>query len=164
MNLNRIFVLGRVTADPQLRTTPAGQSVLTLGVATNRTWTHDGQKQEEVEFHKIVLFGKQADVAATYLRKGSLALFEGRNRTRSWTDRAGNEHRMTEIVCENMQLGPAPANKATSPVLPAKTGKPELAEEEIVPLDDSEDTTRTPCSRRTPSTTLWYSRTARPLS
>jgi len=144
MNLNRIFILGRVTADPQPRTTPGGQTVLTLGVATNRAWTKDGEKQEEVEFHNVVLFGKQAEVAATYLRKGSLALFEGRNQTRSWTDRNGNEHRMTEIMCENMQLGPAPAKEAKkAPVLPARTGKPELAEEEIVPIIDlDEDTGR----------------------
>jgi single-strand DNA-binding protein len=141
MNLNRIFVLGRVTADPQPRTMPSGQSVLSLGVATNRTWTKDGEKQEEVEFHNVVLFGKQADIAAQYLRKGSLALFEGRNQTRSWRDKDGNEHRITEIVCENLQLGPAPAKEAKAPVLKPKTGKTELAEEEIVPLDDPDEVT-----------------------
>lgn len=143
MNLNKVFVLGRVTADPQPRTMPSGQTVLTLGVATNRTWTKDGQKQEEVEFHNIVIFGRQAEVAAQYLRKGSLALFEGRNQTRSWKDKNGDEHRMTEIVCENMQLGPAPAAKETkAPTLPPKTGKPELAEEERVPIDDDEEISR----------------------
>jgi single-strand DNA-binding protein len=143
MNLNKVFILGRVTADPQLRTTPGGQPVLTLGVATNRTWTKDGQKQEEVEFHNVVLFGKMAEVASTYLKKGSLALFEGRNQTRQWTDKNGNERRITEIICENLQLGPAPVKETKEPTLPTRTGKPELAEEEIVPLDDSdEDTSR----------------------
>ncbi len=64
----------------------------------------------------MVLFGKQAEVASTYLRKGSLALFEGRNQTRFWKDNNGNEHRMTEIVCENMQLGPAPVKETRAPM------------------------------------------------
>src|ERR1039458_8835845 len=97
----------------------------------NRAWTDkDGEKQEEVEFHNVVLFGKQAEVAATYLRKGSLALFEGRNQTRSWRDKDGNEHRITEVICENMQLGPALVKEAKASVLPARAGKPELAEQD----------------------------------
>jgi single-strand DNA-binding protein len=107
MDLNKVIVVGRVTADPQLRTTPGGQSVTTLGVATNRAWTDKGgQKQEETEFHNVVLWGRQAEVACQFLTKGATVLIEGRLRTRSWTDKQGGQRRTTEIMAERMQLGP----------------------------------------------------------
>ena len=111
MDLNKVIVLGRVTADPQLRTTPGGQSVVTLGVATNRTWTDkNGAKQEEAEFHNVVIWGRQAEVAAQFLTKGAMVLIEGRLRTRSWTDKQGQQRRTTEIMSERMQLGPRAMN------------------------------------------------------
>jgi single-strand DNA-binding protein len=109
MDLNKVIILGRVTADPQLRTTPGGQSVVTLGVATNRTWTDkNGAKQEEAEFHNVVIWGRQAEVASQFLTKGAMVLIEGRLRTRSWTDKTGQQRRTTEIMSERMQLGPRP--------------------------------------------------------
>jgi single-strand DNA-binding protein len=114
MNLNKAIILGRVTAAPQLRNTSGGQSITTLGVATNRAWTDKaGQKQEEAEFHNVVIWGKQAEVACQFLAKGSLVLIEGRIVTRSW-EKDGVTHKVTEIVCENMQLGPKPG-VATTP-------------------------------------------------
>ena len=110
MDLNKVIIVGRVTADPQLRTTPGGQSVTTLGVATNRAWTDkNNQKQEETEFHSVVLWGRQAEVATQYLTKGATVLIEGRLRTRSWTDKQGAQRRTTEIMSERMQLGPRPS-------------------------------------------------------
>ncbi len=107
MNLNKVMIVGRVTADPELRTTPGGQSVTTIGVATNRTWNDkNGQKQEETEFHNVVIWGRQAEVAAQYLTKGATVMIEGRLRTRSWTDKNGQQRRTTEIMSERMQLGP----------------------------------------------------------
>jgi len=107
MNLNKVFVLGRVTADPQLRNTPAGASVTTFGVATNRIWQNkNNQKQEETEFHSVVAWGRQAEVASQFLVKGALVLVEGRLRTRSWQDKQGQNHKVTEIICERLQLGP----------------------------------------------------------
>lgn len=109
MDLNKVIIVGRVTADPQVRTTPGGQSVLTLGVATNRTWTDkNGAKQDETEFHNVVLWGRQAEIAGQYLTKGATVLIEGRLRTRSWTDKQGAQRRTTEIMSERMQLGPRP--------------------------------------------------------
>jgi single-strand DNA-binding protein len=109
MDLNKVIIVGRVTADPQLRTTPGGQSVATIGVATNRTWNDkNGQKQEETEFHNVVLWGRQAEVAAQFLVKGATVLIEGRLRTRSWTDKQGQARKTTEIMSERMQLGPRP--------------------------------------------------------
>ena len=109
MDYNTVIIVGRVTADPQLRTTPGGQSVTTLGVATNRTWNDkNGQKQEEAEFHNVVIWGRQAEVATQFLVKGATVLIEGRLRTRSWTDKTGQQRRTTEIMSERMQLGPRP--------------------------------------------------------
>lgn len=107
MDFNHVVIVGRVTANPELRTTPGGQSVTTLGVATNRTWTDKaGARQEEVEFHNVVLWGKQAEVATQFIQKGSLVLVEGRLRTRAWTDKDGHQRKATEIVGEHIQLGP----------------------------------------------------------
>ena len=107
MDLNKVILVGRVTADPQLRTTPGGQPVTTIGVATNRTWTDkSGAKQEEAEFHSVVIWGRQAEIAGQYLTKGAMVLIEGRIRTRGWTDKQGQQRKTTEIMCERLQLGP----------------------------------------------------------
>ena len=107
MNLNKVIIVGRVTADPQLRTTPGGQSVTTIGVATNRTWMDkNNQKKEETEFHNVVIWGRQAEVAAQFLTKGATVMIEGRLQTRSWTDKNGQQRKTTEIMSERMQLGP----------------------------------------------------------
>jgi single-strand DNA-binding protein len=109
MDLNKVLLVGRVTADPQIRSTPGGQSVTTIGVATNRTWNDkNNQRQEETEFHNVVLWGRQAEIAAQYLKKGAMVLIEGRLRTRSWTDKAGQQRRTTEVMAERLQLGPRP--------------------------------------------------------
>jgi len=85
MNLNKAFVLGNLTRDPEKRNLPSGNAVVSFGVATNRFFTNQqGEKQQEAEFHNITAFGKLADIAVQYLRKGSMVLIEGRLRTRSW--------------------------------------------------------------------------------
>lgn len=107
MNLNKVFILGRLTADPQLRTTPSGQSVASFGVATNRVWTDkSGAKQQGVEYHNIVAWGRQAEIINQFLSKGGLVLIEGRLQTRTWQDQQGQSRKTTEIICEKMQLGP----------------------------------------------------------
>jgi single-strand DNA-binding protein len=109
MDLNKVMLVGRVTADPQVRTTPGGQSVATIGVATNRVWNDkNNQRQEEVEFHSVVLWGRQAEIAGQYLKKGAMVLIEGRLKTRAWTDKNGQQRRTTEVMAERMQLGPRP--------------------------------------------------------
>lgn len=107
MNLNRAIVAGRLTADPQLRSTTGGQAVGTFGVATSRSWTDKaGQKQEQTEFHNIVVWGRQAELCAQYLKKGALVLIEGRMQTRSWQDQQNQTRKTTEIVAEAVQFGP----------------------------------------------------------
>lgn len=108
MNFNKAFVLGNVTRDPELRTTPSGQSVTSFGVATNRVWKDQtGAQQQAVEFHNIVAWGRLAEICHQYLKKGSLVFIEGRIQTRSWQDQnSGQKRYRTEIVTETMQLGP----------------------------------------------------------
>ena len=111
MDLNKVILVGRVTADPQVRSTPGGQSVTTIGVATNRTWTDKAnQRQEQTEFHNVVLWGRTAEIAGQYLTKGAMVLIEGRMQTRSWTDKQGQQRKTTEVMAERMQLGPRAAN------------------------------------------------------
>ncbi len=108
MNFNKTIIVGRLTRDPEKRALPdSGISVVNIGVATNSYFKdRSGENQERTEFHDIVLFGNLADIAAQYLKKGSLALFEGRLQTRSWDDKEGNKRYKTEIVAERMQFGP----------------------------------------------------------
>lgn len=107
MNFNRAYILGNLTRDPELRQTPSGQSVATFGVATNSFFTDKtGQRQQRAEFHNIVVWGKQAEIANKFLKKGGLVFIEGRIQTRSWQDNQGQTRKTTEIVCERLQLGP----------------------------------------------------------
>lgn len=138
MNFNQAIVLGNVTFDPVLRKTPAGQSITSFGVATNRSWTDKaGQKQESAEFHNVVAWGKLAELSNSYLTKGSLVLVEGRLQTRSWEDKNGVKRSVTEIVAEGIQFGPKP--NAPKPETTAAAPAPR---EEAPSLDDEEGTQR----------------------
>jgi len=108
MNLNKVFIIGRLAADPESRTTPSGQTVVTIRVATNRAWNDraTGEKQERTEFHTVIVWGNLGEIASKYLRKGQLVFFEGHLQTRSWQGQDGVKRFRTEIVAENMQLGP----------------------------------------------------------
>ena len=107
MNFNKAIIIGRVTKDPETRTTPNGQTVASIGVASNRVWnTNSGEKQEKVEYHSIVAWGKLAEICGQYLTKGQLVLFEGRLETRTWDGQDGIKRSKTEIIAENMQMGP----------------------------------------------------------
>jgi len=107
MNFNKAIIVGNLTRDPETKTLPSGQPVTSFSIATNRVWNNqDGEKQEAIEFHNIVSFGKLADICSRYLNKGRLVLVEGRIQTRSWQDQSGTKKYWTEIVAENMQMGP----------------------------------------------------------
>jgi single-strand DNA-binding protein len=110
MNLNKAILVGRVAQDPQLRTTPSGHPVCTFSIATNRVWTDNDsrEKQEKTEFHNVVAWRRLAEIANQYLTKGALVMIEGRIETRNWDDQAGTKRYRTEIIAENMQLGPRP--------------------------------------------------------
>ncbi|MEK7067352.1 MAG: single-stranded DNA-binding protein [Patescibacteria group bacterium] len=113
MNLNKAMLIGRLTKAPELRQTPSGQSVCSFGIATNRAWTDQGgKKQEKVEFHNIVVWGRLAEICNQYLAKGQLVFLEGRIESRSWNDKTHPEikHYRTEIIAEAMQMGPRGGN------------------------------------------------------
>ncbi|MFH1392397.1 MAG: single-stranded DNA-binding protein [bacterium] len=110
MNVNKAIICGNLTRDPEERTLPSGQAVSSFGIATNRAWTNqEGQKQEQVEFHNIVAFGKLAEICNQYLAKGRLVYIDGRLQTRTWEGQDGVKKNRTEIVAETMQMGPRPA-------------------------------------------------------
>ena len=99
--------MGNLTRDPELKTLPSGSSVANFGIATNRVWRNQqGEKQEEVQFHNIVVFGKQADTVSQYLKKGSSVLVEGRLQTRNWEAQDGTKRTKTEKVNEKNQISP----------------------------------------------------------
>ncbi len=107
MNLNKVFVLGNLTRDPEVRTTATGQQVASFGVATNRVWYNQArERNQETEFHNVVAWGKLAEIAGQYLTKGKMVLIEGRLKTRSWQAQDGSKRIRTEIIAEAMQLGP----------------------------------------------------------
>jgi len=103
MDLNKVMLIGRLTRDPELRTTPNGQSVTSFGLATNLVWVDkDGQKQEKVEFHNIVAWRKLAEICSQYLHRGSRCYIEGRLQTRDWTGQDGVKRYRTEVIADNM--------------------------------------------------------------
>ena len=127
MNLNKVFLIGRLTRDPELKSLPSGLKVCSFGLATDRFFTDkSGQKQQQVEFHNIVLFGRLAEIASQYLTKGSLTFIEGRIRTRTWQDQSGNQRTRTEIVAERIQLGPKAAGKVVPEGAPSEVSKEEI--------------------------------------
>ena len=103
MNLNKAMLIGNLTRDPEVKSTPGGQTVATFSLATNMVWTDQtGQKREKAEFHNIVAWRKLADICGQYLRKGSKIYIEGRLQTRDWTGQDGVKRYRTEIIAENM--------------------------------------------------------------
>lgn len=112
MNINQVTIVGRLTRDPEKKALPNGTSVVNASVATSRTWKDKSdQKQEEVEYHNIVAFAKTADIMAQYLKKGQLVGIIGRLQTRTWDDKdSGKKMYRTEIVVDQMQMGPKAGN------------------------------------------------------
>ncbi len=138
-SLNKVILIGNLTRDPELKQTSGGQAVCTIGLATNRTWTNGtGEKQEQVEYHNIVVWGKLAEIASQYLQKGRKAYFEGRLQTRDWEGQDGVRRYRTEIVAENMIMldragasgGGSPSNDYAQPA-PPPTPDEEIKIEDI---------------------------------
>jgi len=140
VNLNKVFLVGRLTRDPQVRTTPTGQTVCSFGLATNRIGKDPttGETKKSTEYHNIVLWRRLAEIASQYLTKGSLVLIEGRLQTRSWQDSSGNQRSRTEIVAERMQLGPRAAGKVAPPEkeTPPQEEIPVIEEENAIDVKD----------------------------
>ncbi len=102
-SLNKVQLIGNLTRDPELRYTPTGAAVCTLGLATNRSWTTEsGEKKEETEFHRVVAWNKLAELCSQLLSKGRKIFVEGRLRTNTWTGQDGSQRNTTEVIIEDM--------------------------------------------------------------
>jgi len=136
--VNKVILIGRLGADPELKYTPAGAAVSTFSVATNFVWKdQDGNQKERTDWNRVVVWRKLAEFAGEWLKKGSLVYIEGSLQTRSWDDKDGNKRFMTEVVAESVQLlGGKREDRETAssePPLPAET--PEKGDAEP-PSDD----------------------------
>jgi len=158
MNVNKVILVGRLTRDPDMRTTTSGQQVATISIATNNFWTDKGgTRQERTEYHTVILWGRLAEISGQYLTKGQECYIEGRLQSREYTAKDGTERKVTEVVGETMQLG-SRAQGATQGqqrtaqgVVPAAAGATagagataqgkNISEEEIptINLDDERD-------------------------
>ena len=105
-SVNKVIIIGNLGKDPEVRYTPNGNAVCNLRIATTRTWKNkdSGEKMEETEWHSVVLYDRQAEVAGEYLKKGRPVYIEGRLKTRKWQDKEGADRYTTEIISDSMQL------------------------------------------------------------
>ena len=135
MYFNKAIVIGNLTRDPELRSLPSGVQVVTLGVATNRVYKDkNGTRQESADFHNVVVFGRQAETTAQYLRKGSSVMVEGRMQTRSWDGADGQKKYRTEIVADRVQFGPKSGGGGSSsqPTSPKKDEQPAPPQDDVI--------------------------------
>lgn len=147
MYLNKALIIGNLTRDPELKALPSGIQVASLSIATNRVWKDkSGAKQEASDFHNVVVFGRQAETSAQYLKKGQQVYIEGRIQTRSWDDKTSGEKKYrTEIVAEAVQFGPKAGGSfggSAAPVgdAPAKASKGASKKDAVDTIDyPSED-------------------------
>ncbi len=135
--VNKVIVVGNLGSDPDTRYMPSGSAVTNLSIATSEAWKdkQTGEQKERTEWHKVAMFGKLAEIAAEYLRKGSQVYIEGKLRTRKWQDKEGKDRWTTEIVADEMQMlggrsgGGAPAmneSQGSSAPPPASSGSNEF--------------------------------------
>lgn len=116
MYLNKVFIIGNLTRDPELKAIPSGIKVCSFSVATNRVWKDkNGARQEAADYHNVVVFGRQAETVAQYMKKGSQVMVEGRMQTRSWDDAATNTKKYrTEVIADRVQFGSNGGGRAKS--------------------------------------------------
>lgn len=124
--LNKVMLIGRLGAGPEVRKTTSGTPVANFNIATTERWKKDGEQQERTEWHRIIAWNGLAEICGEYLSKGKLVYIEGRLRSRTWEDNDGNRHRATEIVAKTMQMLDRPGSNAKSKAdePPVYTGPP----------------------------------------
>jgi single-strand DNA-binding protein len=149
-SVNKVILVGNVGRDPEIRYMPSGDAMANLSLATTDTWKDkNGEKQEKTEWHRVVIFGKTAEIAGQYVKKGSQIYIEGRLQTRKWTDKEGQEKYSTEIVADRMQMlgsrgggGDAPMDReppsmgAAEPRPPQGGSSPKPSKSGIDDMDD----------------------------
>jgi len=132
--INKVILIGNLGADPETRAMPSGMTVANLRVATSESWRdkQSGEQQERTEWHRVAMFGRLAEIAAEYLKKGSQVYIEGSLRTRKWTDKQGNERYSTEIIGNELQMlggRGGGGGGGASAAAPASSAQPSYAEE-----------------------------------
>lgn len=134
--INKVILIGRLGADPEIRYTPSGAEVATFRMATSETWTNkSGEKEEKTEWHRIVAWRGLAKICGEFLSKGKLVYIEGRLRTRSWEDRDGNKRTTTEIEATEMKMLGGVGEASRKPKEPeAESAPPAAKEEEDIPF------------------------------
>ena len=116
-SVNKVILIGNLGRDPETRYMPSGDAMVNLNLATTDQWKDkNGEKQEKTEWHRVVIFGKTAEIAGQYLRKGSQVYIEGRLQTRKWTDKDNQERYTTEIVADRMQMLGSRSGGADAPL------------------------------------------------
>ena len=141
MFYNKAIIIGNVTRDPEIKALPSGAKVTSLSLATNRVWKdQSGAKKEQTDFHNVVVFGRQAETVAQYIKKGNMLMVEGRIQTRSWDDKDGKKNYRTEIVADRVQFGPkGGATSGGGSVSGASDAHAPSAEKEIDTIDYPSD-------------------------
>ncbi len=133
MYLNKVFLIGNLTRDPELKALPSGVKVASISLATNRVWKdQNGARQESTEYHNLVSFGRQAETLAQYCKKGSSLYVEGRIQTRSWDGQDGQKRYRTEIIIDTFQFGP----KTGGAGAPMPSGKTDAETPQAAAKDD----------------------------
>jgi single-strand DNA-binding protein len=149
-SVNKVILVGNLGRDPETRYTTSGDAVTNIRLATTDTWKDkSGEKQERTEWHNIVFYGRQAEIAGEYLKKGRQIYVEGRLQTRKWQDKEGQDRYTTEIIADRMQMlgsrdgggsgvAAEPAERAAGaePRAAAKSGSPAAAKKNVDDLDD----------------------------
>ena len=142
--VNKVIVVGNLGQDPDTRYMPSGDAVTNISIATSESWKdkQSGEQKERTEWHKVAMFGRLAEIAAEYLRKGSQVYIEGKLRTRKWQDKDGKDRWTTEIIADDMQMlgsrsgsGAPASNDSSRSNDPAGSNSPPPAGSEA-PLDD----------------------------
>lgn len=135
--VNKVILIGNLGRDPEVRSTQSGQPVANFSLATNRRWKdRDGNRQEQTEWHNIVCWGRQAEIAGQYLTKGRQVYIEGRLQTRSWDDRQSGEKRYrTEVICENFQMLGSRSDQDSA----AQTGASQAQDSDLTASPEDDD-------------------------
>jgi single-strand DNA-binding protein len=140
MNLNKVLLIGNLTRDPEVRTTPTGQNVASFSIATSRRWTDkEGKPKEQTEFHNLVAWRKLADIVGQYVKKGSKVFIEGYLQTRSWEDQQGTKKYRTEIIVDNLIMLDKKGESGGNPFMGntgISTAQPEPAAENEINVED----------------------------
>ncbi len=154
---NRVDLIGNLTRDPELRYTPNGAAVCTFGMATHRTYVTEGERKEEVDFHRLVAWNKLAELCNQLLKKGNKVFVSGRLQTRSWEGQDGAQRQTTDIVVEYMILltpknsfDPVSASEDVADIEPVKAEKPETGKKKVKEETETEEQTSEKAAEKAP--------------